>query len=128
MTSIGNAERFTKSFTVVSNCHCVASVTKSFTLKGVQTIRCCRCQHWIVCKLLINVFVTLVTQQHFKYHCKALFETSCIFYARCYMCLVLCKVPVSMNVKGVRVTLALNFLLYFDVTADFPIRLLIRVP
>jgi hypothetical protein len=36
-------------------------------------------ERWIVCtNLIINVFVTLATQQHLEYHRKALFETSCI--------------------------------------------------
>jgi hypothetical protein len=43
-----------------SECYCVVSVTKTFTLKGVQTL---------------NVLVTLATHQHLEYHCKALFET-----------------------------------------------------
>jgi hypothetical protein len=33
-------------------------------------------QRWIVCTpLSVNVLVTLATQQHLEYHCKALFET-----------------------------------------------------
>jgi hypothetical protein len=33
-------------------------------------------EQWIDCKLLsVNVSVTLTTQQHLEYHCKALFET-----------------------------------------------------
>jgi hypothetical protein len=42
-----------------SKCYCVASVTKLLARKGV------------------NVFVTLATQQHLEYHCRALFETPC---------------------------------------------------
>jgi hypothetical protein len=40
-----------------SKWYCVASVTKTFALKGVQTIR-------------------RSTQQHLEYHCEALFEMS----------------------------------------------------
>jgi hypothetical protein len=48
-----------------SKCYHVASATKTFTLKGVQTI------HRSV--LSVNVFVMLATQKHLEYHCKALF-------------------------------------------------------
>jgi hypothetical protein len=46
------------------NCCSVASVTKTFTLKDVQTI-----QH-----LIINVFATLATQQRLEHHCKVYLE------------------------------------------------------
>jgi hypothetical protein len=59
-----------------SKCYCVASITKTFTLKGVKAIHP---EGWTVCTLLsINVFVTLATHQHLEYSCKPLFETSCI--------------------------------------------------
>jgi hypothetical protein len=57
--------------------HCVASVTKTFTLKGVQT----RSISWTMdslyafkCKHFRNTLHTVT----FGYHCKALFETSSI--------------------------------------------------
>jgi hypothetical protein len=35
-------------------------------------------ERWIVCTpLSVNVFVTLATQQHLEYHCKALSEKPC---------------------------------------------------
>jgi hypothetical protein len=42
----------------------MASVTKTFTLKGVQTIHLSGVEQWIVCTtpLNINIFVTLATQ------------------------------------------------------------------
>jgi hypothetical protein len=47
---------------------------KAYKLTIVQAV-----EHWIVCTPLgVNVFVTLSTQQHLEYHCKALFQTSCI--------------------------------------------------
>jgi hypothetical protein len=36
-------------------------------------------ERWIVCTpLSANVFVTLATQRHLEYYCKALLETPCI--------------------------------------------------
>jgi hypothetical protein len=49
-----------------SKCCCVASVKETSTLK-------------VCTPLSVNVFVTLATQQHMEYHCKALFETLCIW-------------------------------------------------
>jgi hypothetical protein len=41
-------------------------------LHGVRGV-----ERWIVCiPSSADVFVTLATQQHLEYHCKALFETS----------------------------------------------------
>jgi hypothetical protein len=47
----------------IPNVNCMASVTKTFTLKGVQTNHHSRCQ---------------ITENHLDYHCKELFETPCI--------------------------------------------------
>jgi hypothetical protein len=42
------------------SCFCVASVTKTFKLEGVQTVH--RSRRWIVCThLSVSVFVTLAT-------------------------------------------------------------------
>jgi hypothetical protein len=44
---------------------------KLFIIQGVKL--------WIVCTpLSVKAFVTLATQQHLEYHCKALFKTPCI--------------------------------------------------
>jgi hypothetical protein len=52
----------------------VESVTKTFTLKGVQTIHRST-------PFSVNVFVTLVIQQHLEYHCNAHVESPCIVAA-----------------------------------------------
>jgi hypothetical protein len=47
---------------------------KAYKLSDLQHL-----ERWIVCKpFSANVFVTLATKKHLEYHCKALFETSCI--------------------------------------------------
>jgi hypothetical protein len=60
-------------------CFCVASVMKTFTLNAYKLSIVQRVRWWIVCTpLSINVFITLATQKHLEYNCKALLETLCI--------------------------------------------------
>jgi hypothetical protein len=52
VTSIGNAECFKKSFTMVFQMLLCASVMKIFTLKGIQTVHCstpleCHCKAFL---------------------------------------------------------------------------------
>jgi hypothetical protein len=48
--------------------------------------KCHHLERWMVCThLSANVFVTLATQLHLEYHCKAPFETSCIDH-HCTVC------------------------------------------
>jgi hypothetical protein len=64
-------ECFKRALQKYSKCYCVASVTKLSFFQGDE--------RWLVCTpLSVNVSVTLAKQQHLDYHCKALFETSCI--------------------------------------------------
>jgi hypothetical protein len=51
---------------------------KAYKLSIVQHL-----EVWIVCiSLNINVHVTLATEQHLEYHCKAFFKTLCITNGR----------------------------------------------
>jgi hypothetical protein len=54
---------------------------KLFIIQGVE--------RWLVCKpLSVSVFVTLASQFHLEYRCKAFFETLCtivLFLLRCYI-------------------------------------------
>jgi hypothetical protein len=51
-----------------SKCYSVASVTKTFTLKDVQTIYLRHLERCIVCTTSsINIFSTLTIQQHLEY-------------------------------------------------------------
>jgi hypothetical protein len=58
--------------------YCLASITKTFILKGIQTIFIQRLERWIIfTPLSVKTFVTLATQQHLEYHWKSLFEIPC---------------------------------------------------
>jgi hypothetical protein len=68
-----NRGRSFPSTSVYSHTHALHSLS-TIVQHDVQGV-----ERRIVCTpLSVNVFVTLATQQHLKYHCKALFETLCI--------------------------------------------------
>jgi hypothetical protein len=63
----------------MSNVTVCGAILKRLNLKAYKVSIVQHLGPWIVCTpLSVNGFVSLATQQHFKYHCEALFKTPCI--------------------------------------------------
>jgi hypothetical protein len=71
---------FKKSFAMVfqillcGECYENVCTLKTYKLSSVEVV-----ERWVACTpLSVNGLVTLVTQYHSGYHCKAIFKTPCI--------------------------------------------------